>query len=278
MPDLSELTPSAVDISAEQLVEAEIFDDALSLGEAVRCVIPSQSLRHATDPMAWMPWNDLSGVFFPKKGDRAVVAYQEEGAPIITFWAPTATEPDEPVAVPDIPPHDYGIVEALPGGTIAKGSRATFKAATGIYWELRYTAEATYPWAKIGGPPLQTQYTAAANLTTESETPQTTNAPSITMPAVKMEATFDWGANLAYAVVAGGQARLSLYVAGSSTGNDAYSSEGFATGGTIAALRAVSTRTVAASVAVQVRYWRFAASGAVQFFAPYLAVDPVRLG
>lgn len=51
-------------------------------------------------------------------------------------------------------PTDYGIVESLPTGTIAEGSLCTFKAAAGVYWRLIYTGEATYPWAKIGGPPI----------------------------------------------------------------------------------------------------------------------------
>lgn len=51
---------------------------------------------------------------------------------------------------------DWGIVTALPATTNV-GDTCVYKAATGIYWSLVYTGEATYPWAKIGGPPLQAE-------------------------------------------------------------------------------------------------------------------------
>lgn len=49
---------------------------------------------------------------------------------------------------------DFGIVEALPTTEAVKNDKCTFKAATGIYWDLIYydtTGEETYPWAVIGG-------------------------------------------------------------------------------------------------------------------------------
>lgn len=62
---------------------------------------------------------------------------------------------------------DWGIVSALPSGAHA-GDVCTYKAAAGVYWRLTYTGEETYPWAKIGGPPLMAPLqTAVRELTNQ---------------------------------------------------------------------------------------------------------------
>lgn len=88
---------------------------------------------------------------------------------------------------------DYGIVTSLPITTV-KGSVCTFKAATGIYWRLIYTGEATYPWAKMGGPSLRTVELTTRE--TKSATAQTTGAPFITLP-LNMEFRARYGAAFA---------------------------------------------------------------------------------
>jgi len=88
--------------------------------------------------------------------------------------------------------HDFGIVEALPTQNLAPGCTCTFKAATGIYWKLVYTGETTYPWAKIGGPPLR--FVDPEGRSCESTTNLSTGVPSMTAP-LAMEALFTFGAS-----------------------------------------------------------------------------------
>lgn len=121
-------------------------------------------------------------------------------------------------------PKDYGIVTALPTGTIIKGSFCTFKAATGIYWRLVYSEEATYPWAKIGGPPLREFIEASQSTASTSYVDLTTVGPSITTPtAGEWRATINnmqWGSttNEVYAAPSfNGTAPGNLYVRANSS-------------------------------------------------------------
>jgi hypothetical protein len=175
---------------------------------------------------------------------------------------------------------DWGLVETLPASP-TKGDRCFFFAnkTAGIVWNLIYDGEGTYPWKKVGGPPLRSQYLTTESLSTESETPQTTNAPSITLPAIKMEANVEYGANVAWALTAGAVARMTLWVAGVAvTTNDKFAEVGIATGGTIGPISGGGPHTFTASQTVQARYARILASGKVEFFGPFVSVDPIRVG
>lgn len=96
MPNPAALTPDAVDVPDSQLYEAEVLDDAAEAGVEIRCVVPSFAEHLATDPLAWTPYVTASGVFYPKKDDRAIVALPAEGPPAIVAWWPSATKPDHP--------------------------------------------------------------------------------------------------------------------------------------------------------------------------------------
>jgi hypothetical protein len=78
----------------------------------------------------------------------------------------------------------YGIVTALPSSP-SKGDRCVFDTGTtGVYWELVYTGEETYPWAKVGGPPLLKQQFGSTR-TIENQTtyePLPTDPLSIELP------------------------------------------------------------------------------------------------
>lgn len=167
---------------------------------------------------------------------------------------------------------DYGIVTSLPITTV-KGSLCTFKAATGIYWRLIYTGEATYPWAKVGGPALMEQTTTGVEIKTESETPQSgVNAPKIAVP-LNLEALITYGSNRAIppnasfsrlALFFGEVEQESIYAAGSSGIQD----------NMIAKWRGVVTK----STVVQNRYARLAGVGNIGFIGIYIEVDPLRVG
>jgi hypothetical protein len=96
MPNPGELTPGAVEIPDAELQEAIIFDDAAAVGQEVRCTAPDFDPLKATDRMPWMPFVTPGGLFYPKRGDRAVIGSPPDGPPVILWWQPRAAEPDAP--------------------------------------------------------------------------------------------------------------------------------------------------------------------------------------
>jgi len=92
--DPSQLTAVAVTAPLPELHEAVVLDDASAPGEAIRCIVPSHSEQAATDPMPWQPYVTAVGFFYPKEGDRALLSYQPDGAPLIVWWVPSSSSPD----------------------------------------------------------------------------------------------------------------------------------------------------------------------------------------
>jgi hypothetical protein len=92
--DISQLWNGSIPPTEGNLVEAKLHDSANAVGEEVRCKIPSIDPNTATDPMPWMPYVTGAGVFYPKVGDRALIAFPEEGPPVIIWWVPKAESPD----------------------------------------------------------------------------------------------------------------------------------------------------------------------------------------
>lgn len=97
MPNPAELSPSAVEIPDPQLHEAVVLDDAKAFGEEVRCSRPELDALLADDPMPWTPITVAGlGTFYPKKGDRATIAFPDGGMPVISQFFPAVG------AVPDV--------------------------------------------------------------------------------------------------------------------------------------------------------------------------------
>lgn len=94
MGDLADLYNGAIAPTEPNLVEAKLHDSAEGPTDEVRCRIPSIDPDVATDPMAFMPFVTGDGVFYPKVGDRALVAFPDEGPPVIVWWRPKAGTPD----------------------------------------------------------------------------------------------------------------------------------------------------------------------------------------
>ena len=92
--DPAELSNSFVDLPDPQILEAEILDGAAGPRDEVRCIVPAESKIHATDPMPWPSHTEPDGLYYPKRGDRALVAVPIEGPPAIVAWWPGATSPD----------------------------------------------------------------------------------------------------------------------------------------------------------------------------------------
>lgn len=87
------MKPDRSDLPAPETFEAVVDEDAAA-GEPVFVVVPGfdSHLRHG--PCRWLPFTSPAGVFWPRKGDRAVVVRPADGDPWIASWVPTATEPD----------------------------------------------------------------------------------------------------------------------------------------------------------------------------------------
>jgi hypothetical protein len=97
MPNPSELGPGAVALPEPQSYEATVLDDATVAGQEIRCSRPSLDELLADDPMPWTPYVTEAGVFFPKRGDRAIVGFPDGGTPVISQWWPDgAAKPDHP--------------------------------------------------------------------------------------------------------------------------------------------------------------------------------------
>lgn len=169
-------------------------------------------------------------------------------------------------------PTDWGILEALPSGAIV-GDTCTFKAAAGVFWKLQYTGEATYPWVKIGGPPLyvesNTEKTvSAATYVEESSTKLTT--------PLAMEADLSWGTKL----TAAQETKLTAGKLGVFKGSTEIDWVSMA-GSQIfdgAPQAGVKRAAVAKGESVNVRYQAEVAGANVKFVHFYLKIDPVRVG
>jgi hypothetical protein len=94
MPDPANLTRHAVTVPEPQLIEGKILDSAEDPTEEVRCTFAGDDV-HASDPMPWDPVVRKAGFFYPKRGDRAVIAFPDGGTPYIDFFRPSATSPDD---------------------------------------------------------------------------------------------------------------------------------------------------------------------------------------
>jgi hypothetical protein len=93
----ADLTAAAVTQAPPELRSGKVLDDALAEGQEVRCTIPSLDPLLATDPMVWCPYVGAAGIFYPKRGDRALIAQPLDGPPAIVQWWPAAE------ASPDVP-------------------------------------------------------------------------------------------------------------------------------------------------------------------------------
>lgn len=172
-------------------------------------------------------------------------------------------------------PRDWGLVKSLPKGAV-RGDRCEFIAdeSKGIVWQLVFDGEGEFPWKKIGGPPLYDQYTATGNLTTNSATPQTTNAPKVTAP-LSMEFLADYGTNTSVGATA--QARMTPYVGGVLVSEFAFTAVGGAST-VIAPNHGKFRATATKGQIIQARYWSGVEGTNCEFYAPYIAIDPVRVG
>ncbi len=171
-----------------------------------------------------------------------------------------------------VTPKDHGVVESLPTTAALKSDTCTFKAAAGIYWSLVYTGEATYPWAKVGGPALNA-YGGGGSFSTESFG---SLGVSITLPAIKVDGIIDVGAT-SYNGTANAYSQTGLKIGAEATA-DFLTHHQPSTGAAQHGGEMASTRKeLAASTVVKIE-GRQISGGTAQIFGAWLKIDPVRVG
>lgn len=95
MPDPANLTRHAITIPDAQVLAGTVIDDATTPQDKVRCKLPDDP-SGATDAMKWDPYVLPAGIFYPKHGDLAFIAYPDDGDvdPRIISWEPSGAKPD----------------------------------------------------------------------------------------------------------------------------------------------------------------------------------------
>lgn len=97
MADPAELDPRAVPEADQLIHEAVVLDNANAWDDEVRCVFPSEGEHLATDPMRFTPFPHPDGLYYPKRGNRALVVDPVNGPEVIdSFWPQATAEPDVP--------------------------------------------------------------------------------------------------------------------------------------------------------------------------------------
>jgi hypothetical protein len=98
MSDPAGLSNQLVPEASPELREATVLTDATERGEEIRCTTISLGELISTDPLPWRPFTTAAGEFWPKKGERAVLAFPPDGPPVIAWWEPAQRESDEGIS------------------------------------------------------------------------------------------------------------------------------------------------------------------------------------
>lgn len=202
----------------------------------------------------------------------------------VVFWIGTV-EPEhaatnDPWVNPNdwsyTPPRDYGIVEALPTGTIVVGSYCNFKAAAGVYWRLVYTAESgTYPWNVIGPAPLVGEQNAEATQSNVTTYTSLTSPVEITAP-LKGEYVVTVEANIN--VGNAGQGAILSYSVGSTVANDNWAGAMTGAGSSNGQDVVKTTKQTIGAAEKFIEKGKTSASGAAGYRRRRLIVTPLRVG
>ena len=91
--DLLDLTDKGVAVPEAQVFEGRIAENRTGLAP-VRVIIPEFDPDLGFGPAPWNPVVRASGLFYPKKGDRAVILRPTRDAIWIASWTPSSNTPD----------------------------------------------------------------------------------------------------------------------------------------------------------------------------------------
>lgn len=216
----------------------------------------------------------ISTIYKLNAGDYVeVLAFHNSGAAKTTKSNNTDKPQEFAMAYVGEGTNDWGIVTALPSSP-SVGDICRYKAGAGVYWDLLYTKESeTYPWNKIGGPPLREEKVASSEIT--AKTFQTTNAPSITAP-LACEFKCEAGARLvSLRAAAADNGEIGVHVNGTLKSTFYVIGSAQFTSATINGKGPVTT--AAAGQAIQARYKT--TNGIAWVFQDiWVELDPIRVG
>jgi hypothetical protein len=173
---------------------------------------------------------------------------------------------------------NYGIVEALPTSpTPAKGDVCRYKAAAGVYWDLVYTEETEFPWAKIGGPPLYAASKVERALTNQTAYVSLPTDPlSFTVPLKG-----DYDITIAGAInnKAENQSLFLSYAIGATAASDDWCVAQVVVGGVAQVPGALPTRQLGVVAGAKIEEkGRTGGAYEVSFARRRLIADPMRVG
>lgn len=179
-----------------------------------------------------------------------------------------------------IAPKDFGIVTELPTSKAIAGDKCSYKAdaTNGIMWDLVYDGEGTYPWKKIGGPPLLAEIETIEETSSATYTNLTTVGPSITAP-LKGDYVIELGCYLLSNNAAVNAARMAPQV-GAVEANDedavvGVQKEGL---GFASVSRKKKKAGIAAATAIVAKYKVQTAAQLMKFRSRWMSIDPNRVG
>lgn len=203
--------------------------------------------------------------------------------PVAKDWSdyPDTTTPINAVALEDLEARIGGSVQtggALPGSP-TNGQEVYYVAddTNGVVWHFIYrsASASSFKWEFVGGSPLRATGTGG---TITSTTYQTTNAPSITLPALGGDYDFDFGGRIGRQAATGGadDGLIAVHDDGTIFGNEALQTLATQFTGGSAANTARGTGIGASSV-ITARY-KTGAGTSTAFDRMYLTAVPVRVG
>lgn len=174
---------------------------------------------------------------------------------------------------------DFGLVTELPASPV-KGDRCKYVAdsTNGVIWDLVYDGEGSFPWKKIGGPPLYAFSNAERTLTNKVAFESLPTDPlKITAP---LKGDYDIRIEVAMVTTTlAGQGLLS-YAIGATAANDNWAASFLSpAGATAVADVSKTTRQLAVAAAANIEEkGRTAGNYGVGYARRRLTVDPVRVG
>jgi hypothetical protein len=93
LEDLYELSDQAVAVPEPQAFDAIIAEDRTNT-DPVRVIVPEFDRTLAFGPAPWSPVPTGDGIYYPKKGDKAIVLRPSPESLWIVAWTPQADDPD----------------------------------------------------------------------------------------------------------------------------------------------------------------------------------------
>lgn len=93
LSDLNELSANAIRVNPIQAFAGKIAKDADGFAP-IEVVIPDFDPFLTFGPAPWVPVVRADGIYYPKKGDRALVVRPSELEVWIAAWEPQATAAD----------------------------------------------------------------------------------------------------------------------------------------------------------------------------------------